>query len=192
MSGTSTVLLYRGSASTLTGADLRGVSLAEADLKRADFSEADLSGADLTLANLAEARLTRAHLIFSNLTTANLSHTNLAESDLTYLNLNGADLSEADFSRAILAGTAFSDVDLSVAKVQAARERKDKEHSTIRFPVRIDDAVMDAHQPWAADLRRTRHIGDFRNRQNHASYKAAFDRLLRDLQSSKNRWILQQ
>ena len=33
------------------------------------------------------------------------------------------------------------------------------------------------------DIRRTRHIGDFTLWQDSASYKKAFDRLLRDLKS---------
>jgi len=42
---------------------------------------------------------------------------------------------------------------------------------------------MDAKQPWAADLRRQRHIGDFREWKNHDAYEKAFKRLLRDLKS---------
>ena len=45
-------------------------------------------------------------------------------------------------------------------EVNAAREREDRESRTVLFPIRIDGAVMEAPQPWAADIRRTRHIGD--------------------------------
>jgi hypothetical protein len=52
------------------------------------------------------------------------------------------------------------------------------------FPIRLDDAVMETDQAWAASLRRTRHIGDFRNWKDHDAFKKAFDRLLRDLKNS--------
>ena len=38
--------------------------------------------------------------------------------------------------------------------------REERENRTVLFPIRIDEAVMTAPQPWAADIRRTRHIGD--------------------------------
>jgi len=68
-------------------------------------------------------------------------------------------------------------------EVNAAMEREGREKCTVLFPIRIDDAVMDANQPWAADIRRTRHIGDFRGWENHPSYVKSLDRLLRDLKS---------
>jgi hypothetical protein len=40
---------------------------------------------------------------------------------------------------------------------------------------------MDAPQPWAAEIRWSRHIGDFRGWKDHDSYQKAFQRLLRDL-----------
>ena len=66
---------------------------------------------------------------------------------------------------------------------EAASERENKEHSTVLFPVRIDEAIMDTDQAWAAKLRRSRHIGDFTNWKDHNAYKKAFDRLLRDLKA---------
>jgi TIR domain len=69
-------------------------------------------------------------------------------------------------------------------EVNAAREREDRENRLILFPVRLDEAVMEAPQPWAADVRRTRHIGDFRDWDRHPTYRTAFDRLLRDLKAS--------
>jgi uncharacterized protein YjbI with pentapeptide repeats len=69
-------------------------------------------------------------------------------------------------------------------EVNAAREREDREDRTILFPVRIDETIMEAPQPWAADIRRGRHIGSFSDWQQHPSYKKAFDRLLRDLKAS--------
>jgi hypothetical protein len=63
-------------------------------------------------------------------------------------------------------------------EVNAALEREDREKHPILFPIRIDDAVMEAPQPWVAHIRRTRHIGDFRG-----SYQQAFDQLLWDLKA---------
>jgi hypothetical protein len=66
-------------------------------------------------------------------------------------------------------------------EVNAAREREDR---TVLFPIRIDEAVMNAPQSWAADIRRTRHIGDFRAWEAHSSCLKAFERLLRDLKAT--------
>lgn len=48
------------------------------------------------------------------------------------------------------------------------------------FPIRLDDAVMPTHVAWAAHIRRTRHIGDFRNWQDDDGYQRALTCLLRD------------
>ena len=68
-------------------------------------------------------------------------------------------------------------------EVQAAREREDRSGKPVLFPIRLDDAVMNASKAWAADLRRTRHIGDFTHWKEHDSYQQALDRLLRDLKA---------
>ena len=70
-------------------------------------------------------------------------------------------------------------------EVNAAREREDRENRTVLFPIRIDDTIMDAPQPWAADIRRTRHIGDFSRWKDHDAYTTALDRLIRDLKASE-------
>jgi hypothetical protein len=51
------------------------------------------------------------------------------------------------------------------------------------FPIRIDDSVMKMETGWPAQIKRTRHIGDFTNWKDHDSYRKAFDRLLRDLEA---------
>ncbi len=66
-------------------------------------------------------------------------------------------------------------------EVETAFEKENKQAKTVLFPIRLDDAVMKTDQAWAADIRRTRHIGDFRNWKEHDEYKKAFDLLLRDL-----------
>lgn len=57
------------------------------------------------------------------------------------------------------------------------RERK----NIVLFPVRIDDAVMVTEEPWARRIRDSRNIGDFTRWKDHDAYKAAFQRLLKDL-----------
>jgi hypothetical protein len=68
-------------------------------------------------------------------------------------------------------------------EVETAFEKERQQKRTVLFPIRLDDAVMETDQAWAADIRRTRHIGDFRNWKDHDAYKKAFDRLLRDLKA---------
>ena len=50
------------------------------------------------------------------------------------------------------------------------------------FPIRLDDAVTDTGAAGAAHIRRTRHIGDFRQWPEESSYRKALARLVRDLQ----------
>jgi uncharacterized protein YjbI with pentapeptide repeats len=66
-------------------------------------------------------------------------------------------------------------------EVESAFEKERRQDRVVLFPIRLDDAVMETNQAWAADIRRTRHIGDFRHWKKHESYKEAFVRLLRDL-----------
>jgi TIR domain-containing protein/pentapeptide repeat protein len=61
------------------------------------------------------------------------------------------------------------------------REREQGRDSVVLFPIKLDDAILDKKSGWAADIRRTRHIGDFRGWKNHDEYRKAFDRLLRAL-----------
>lgn len=68
-------------------------------------------------------------------------------------------------------------------EVETAFEKERRQSRTVLFPIRLDDAVMETDQAWAADIRRTRHIGDFRDWKAHDSYKKAFQRLLRDLKA---------
>ncbi len=66
-------------------------------------------------------------------------------------------------------------------EVEAAFERERRDKRTVLFPVRLDKTVMDTDQAWAADIRRSRQIGDFTSWKQHDGYKLAFDRLMRDL-----------
>jgi uncharacterized protein YjbI with pentapeptide repeats len=68
-------------------------------------------------------------------------------------------------------------------EVEAALEKERKQKKLVLFPIRLDEAVMKTDQAWAASLRRTRHIGDFRAWKDHAQYQKSFERLLRDLKA---------
>ena len=70
-------------------------------------------------------------------------------------------------------------------EVQAAVEKEQRQGSTVLFPVRLDDAVMDSTRAWAADIRRARHIGDFRNWKDQALFQSSLDRLIRDLKAQR-------
>lgn len=70
-------------------------------------------------------------------------------------------------------------------EVNAALEREDRDSRTVLFPIRIDDAVKETTAPWAADIRRSRYIGDFSRWKEHDAYAKALERLLRDLKTDK-------
>jgi hypothetical protein len=66
-------------------------------------------------------------------------------------------------------------------EVVAALEREQQQHKAVLFPIALDEAFKNTFAPWAADLRRQRHIGDFRLWKDHDSYQKSLNRLLRDL-----------
>jgi len=68
-------------------------------------------------------------------------------------------------------------------EVETAFEKERKLGRTVLFPIRLDDAVIGAEEAWAADIRRTRHIGDFCGWKGHDKYRVAFERLMRDLRA---------
>jgi uncharacterized protein YjbI with pentapeptide repeats len=51
----------------------------------------------------------------------------------------------------------------------------------VLFPLKLDNTVMETKLPWAANMRRTRHIGDFTRWKEHDEYQKGLNRLLRDL-----------
>jgi uncharacterized protein YjbI with pentapeptide repeats len=71
-------------------------------------------------------------------------------------------------------------------EVRKALKKEQEQSSTVLFPVRLDDAVMEAPYAWAAEVRK-RHIGDFRSRNDHDSFQKSLDRLLRDLKSQESK-----
>ena len=70
-------------------------------------------------------------------------------------------------------------------EVETAFEKEEQQKRLVLFPIRLDDAVLctTTTQAWAADIRRTRHIGDFRKWKQHDDYQKALNRLLRDLKA---------
>jgi hypothetical protein len=70
-------------------------------------------------------------------------------------------------------------------EVEAAIENEAERHELVLFPIRVDEAVMEVRAGWAAHIRRTRRIGDFRGWREPGSYRAAFQRLLRDLKQER-------
>jgi hypothetical protein len=66
-------------------------------------------------------------------------------------------------------------------EVEKAFEEERQRGGVVLFPVRVDDAVSTTQEAWAAKLRRSRHIGDFRAWKDHDAYQTALDRVLRDL-----------
>jgi outer membrane protein assembly factor BamB len=67
-------------------------------------------------------------------------------------------------------------------EVEMAFERERQQNELVLFPVMIDETVMQTKQSWAADIRRTRHIGDLTHWKDRSSYDLAFTRLLHDLE----------
>jgi hypothetical protein len=66
-------------------------------------------------------------------------------------------------------------------EVETAMEKERESRKPALFPVRLDDSVNAIKSGWAADVRRTRHIGDFSKWKSHDEYEKVFERLLRDL-----------
>ncbi len=71
------------------------------------------------------------------------------------------------------------------SEVESALEREQKEGKDVLFPIAIDDEVFTSQQSWAADIRRKRHIGDFRQWKSHDDYTRAFEKLVKDLKKSQ-------
>ena len=66
-------------------------------------------------------------------------------------------------------------------EIKVALSKEDEFKRTVLFPIRIDNAVMKVTDSWAANLLRTRNIGDFTVWHDPEKYKKAFSRLVRAL-----------
>jgi hypothetical protein len=71
------------------------------------------------------------------------------------------------------------------SEVEAAFEKERRMKRAVLFPVRIDDMIDAALGAWAAEIRRTRHIGDFSHWKDYDAYQKGLKRLLRDLKQGK-------
>ena len=67
-------------------------------------------------------------------------------------------------------------------EVMAALEKEQQQNKLVLFSITLDKSVKQANMPWAVDIRRTRHIGDFSRWKDQNAYQQAFKRLLLDLQ----------
>jgi len=68
-------------------------------------------------------------------------------------------------------------------EVETALGKENKAGRRVLFPIRLDEAIMEIKEPWADDIRRSRHIGDFSNWKDHDQYQRSFARLLDELQA---------
>lgn len=66
-------------------------------------------------------------------------------------------------------------------EVRVAFAKELAEVCSVLFPLRVDEAVMQAEQDWATRLRESRPIGDFSNFQDDAAYQQAFTILLQSI-----------
>ena len=66
-------------------------------------------------------------------------------------------------------------------EVDKAFDEERQRGGVVLFPVRLDDTVLTTNEAWAAKLRRSRNIGDFRAWKDHDAYQRTLERLLRDL-----------
>jgi len=66
-------------------------------------------------------------------------------------------------------------------EVETAFEMEAATGRTVLLPLRLDAAILQAQEGWAADIRRQRNIGDFTAWQDDLSYAVALKRLLQGL-----------
>lgn len=69
-------------------------------------------------------------------------------------------------------------------EVEAALQVEADANRLVVLPVRLDDAVMQAQEDWAAHLKRVRPIGDFSQWKDTAHYEKAFQQLLKVLRAA--------
>jgi hypothetical protein len=67
--------------------------------------------------------------------------------------------------------------------VEAAIAKERNQKKPVLLSIRLDDAVMESDQAWAASLRRTRRIADFQAWKDNDQYRKSFDLLLLDLKA---------
>jgi hypothetical protein len=70
-------------------------------------------------------------------------------------------------------------------EVTRALDEERSRKTTVLFPIRVDDAVLNTTEAWARGLRVQRHIGDFCLWKNHDAYQKVLERVLRDLKMAQ-------
>ena len=66
-------------------------------------------------------------------------------------------------------------------EVTRALDEERSRKTTVLFPIRVDDAVLNTTEAWARGLRIQRNIGDFCLWKDHDAYQKVLERVLRDL-----------
>jgi hypothetical protein len=94
-----------------------------------------------------------------------LNGANLRQGALRHIIFRDTDLRGADFRGADLTGANMSSANLLFTNLSG---------------VRLTDTDL-------SDVRRSRHVGDFRDWKNDDSYRKAFERLMRDLKAEAGR-----
>ena len=68
-------------------------------------------------------------------------------------------------------------------EIEKALQKERRTKKVVIFPLVLDDAVVDVNKGWAADLRRTRRLEDFRNWKDNSAYQRSLDALLERFKS---------
>ncbi len=71
-------------------------------------------------------------------------------------------------------------------EVEAALQEEMLSNRLILVPVRVGDAIMNAHDDWVVNVRRSRPMEDFTNWKDRQHYQLAFQQLLRKLKTPGN------
>ena len=65
--------------------------------------------------------------------------------------------------------------------VALALEHEQRRQQRVLLPILLDDAILHAPQPWAADLASSPALADFTRWKEHDAYQHELQRLVRDL-----------
>jgi uncharacterized protein YjbI with pentapeptide repeats len=68
-------------------------------------------------------------------------------------------------------------------EVETALERERQSRRLFLLPLRIDESVMKTKVGWAANLRRTRNVGDFSKHRRNSRYFSTLGQLINDIRS---------
>ena len=200
------------SPSNLMEINLSGANLREVGFNFCNLAGANLNRADLNLASFIETNLSHANLSHTILlrTTFNTSHLNGAIFD--HAVFSETVIINTDLSNALGLDTCYHVGHSSIDHRTLIQSGKlplnflrgcglpdtliEYLPSLLNDPIQFyscfisyssDDEVLKVASGWAADIRRSRHIGDFRRWKKPESYQEAFDRLLRDLKAEEKR-----